>query len=127
MHSDSANEIFQQLREQLLEYAEGLTCTADNKQEYSLYTHHIMKNKKALFFAAAIIRKHYVSFHLMPVYVTPELLEGVSPELRRRMQGKSCFNFRRADEALFEQLTALTRSGYDSYVEQGYILPPARA
>jgi hypothetical protein len=27
----------------------------------------------------------------MPVYAWPDLLEDASPELRKRMQGKSCF------------------------------------
>ena len=127
MNSDTADEVFQQLRELLLGYAEDLDCTADDEREYALYTRHIMKNKKALFFAAAIIRKHYVSYHLMPAYVEPALLDPISPELKRRMQDKSCFNFRREDKALFRELAALTRDGYQSYVAQGYISPPARA
>jgi hypothetical protein len=38
------------------------------------------------------IKKNYVIYHLMPVYLNPGLLEGMSPGLRKRMQGKSCFN-----------------------------------
>ena len=30
---------------------------------------------------------------LMPVYVNPSLLETMSSALRKRMQGKACFNF----------------------------------
>jgi hypothetical protein len=37
-------------------------------------------------------------------------LEGISEELRRRMQGKSCFNFTAVDETLFEELADLTRA-----------------
>jgi hypothetical protein len=49
-----------------------------------------------------------VSFYLMGVYGAPDLLESMSPELRRRMQGKSCFNFTRIDEPLLAELAALT-------------------
>jgi len=49
----------------------------------------------------------------MPVYGDPRLLVDMSPELRRRMQGKSCFNFTRVDEGLLTELTDLTRRGYD--------------
>ena len=49
----------------------------------------------------------------MPVYVEPSLLEGVSPELRKRMQGKSCFNLTSVDERLLGELEALTRRGYE--------------
>lgn len=59
----------------------------------------------------------------MPVYVNPRLLDGISPALRRRMQGKSCFNFRHTDNELFAELARLTRSGYDYYVDEGYIPP----
>lgn len=52
--------------------------------------------------------KRYVSFYLMGVYARPQLLDGMSPALRARMQGKSCFNFNRVDEALFAELSALT-------------------
>lgn len=49
----------------------------------------------------------------MPVYVEPSLLVDVSPVLRRRMQGKWCFNFTTVDEALFGELETLTRLGYE--------------
>ena len=61
------------------------------------------------------IKKKYVSFYLMPVYMYPELLEGITPELRKRMQGKSCFNFKRVDESLFEELGALTSRGFEKF------------
>jgi hypothetical protein len=60
------------------------------------------------FAAATRLGKRYVSFYLMGVYGQPTLIDGMSPELRRRMQGKSCFNFTKLDEALFEELEVLT-------------------
>jgi hypothetical protein len=66
------------------------------------------------FFAGVRVGKRYVSFHLMPVYTNPELLGRISPELRRRMQGKSCFNFARVDESLMGELERLTAAGYDA-------------
>lgn len=60
------------------------------------------------FVAATRLGKRYVSFYLMGVYGEPELLASISPELRRRMQGKSCFNFTKLDEPLFRELEALT-------------------
>jgi hypothetical protein len=61
--------------------------------------------------AGTRIGKTYVSYYLMPVYGLPELLEGISPALRRRMQGKACFNFTKVDEALLTELDALTATG----------------
>jgi hypothetical protein len=56
------------------------------------------------------VGKSYVSYYLMGVYGDPKLLDGMSPELKRRMQGKSCFNFTRIDEDLFGELEGLTRA-----------------
>ena len=53
------------------------------------------------------IGKRYVSFYLMGAY-DGTLQASMSPELRTRMQGKTCFNFTRLDEPLFEELTRVT-------------------
>jgi len=39
------------------------------------------------------IEKNYVSYHLMPVYGCPKLLDTISAELRARMQGKVVLQF----------------------------------
>jgi hypothetical protein len=36
------------------------------------------------------------------------------------MQGKSCFNFKAADEALFEELEQLTTKGFALAKESGF-------
>lgn len=71
-------------------------------------------------------RKRYVSVHVMPVYVNPELLDTVSPQLRRRMQGKSCFQFTRADPELFDELEALLERGLREWRDRG-LLPGRQA
>ena len=60
------------------------------------------------FVAATRLGKRYVSYYLMAVYGDESLAATISPELKRRMQGKSCFNFTRIDDDLFRELEALT-------------------
>jgi hypothetical protein len=60
---------------------------------------HIQKNKRPLFFGAVQVKKNYVSCYLRPVYADPTLLARISDSLKKRMQGKSCFNFTPADPA----------------------------
>ena len=79
-----------------------------------------MKNKKPLYFGSVKINKNYVSFHLMPVYVLPELLLGISLDLKKQMQGKSCFNFKSLNDELLQELKVLTERGFSSYQEAGY-------
>jgi hypothetical protein len=113
--------VFAELRKIMAPYAAKLASTRDDPQELYVDTKHIQKNKKPLFFGAVQIKKSYVSFHLMPVYMKPELLGSVSAELKARMQGKSCFNFSALEPALFKELSALTKASYTSYKEQGFV------
>lgn len=57
------------------------------------------------------VGKRYVSFYLMSVYAMPDLVALISPELRRRKQGKSCFNFSTIDEPLMAELEAIMAAG----------------
>ena len=101
--------VFEQLKSILKPYAKNLTITADTSDAYSLDGPYSEKYQKPLFFGAAQIKKNYVSFYLMPVYMFPDLLKSISPELKKRMQGKSCFNFKKVEPELFKELTQLTR------------------
>lgn len=113
-------EVFVRLSALLRPYMAELDCKSDAPDRLYIDTHHIMKNKKPLFFGSVEIRKAYVSYHLMPVYVNPALLKGMSADLEKRMQGKSCFNFKTVDDVLFEELGALTEAGYNEYRRQAF-------
>lgn len=121
MPKTGLSPIFTELRKIMVPYATKLAATRDDDQELYVDTRHLQKNKKPLFFGAVQVKKSYVSFHLMPLYLKPELLAGVSPELKARMQGKSCFNFAALEPALFKELAALTKAGYASYKDQGFV------
>jgi hypothetical protein len=69
-------------------------------------------NGKPSWFGALTMGKAYVSYHLIAVYAFPDLLDGISPDLKKRMQGKSCFNFKEVDDSLFKELAALTHASY---------------
>jgi|GEM_PF-4248730 len=38
-----------------------------------------------------------------------ELLNSLSSALKKRMQGKSCFNFKKRDDTLFDELKKIVR------------------
>lgn len=113
-------DVFERLSDLMRPYAPELDCKADDPGRLYLDTHHIMKNKKPLFFGSVEIKKAYVSYHLMPVYVNPSLLESMSADLAKRMQGKSCFNFKLVDDVLFSELDVLTQAGFADYRRQGF-------
>lgn len=110
--------VFEGLKSILKPYAKKLTVTADTSVAYSLDGPYSEKWKKVVFFSAAQIKKNYVSFYLMPVYMFPKILKDISPELKRHMQGKSCFNFKKAEPELFKELAALTKQGYQCFIQE---------
>jgi len=69
------------------------------------------------------INKKKVSFHLMPIYCDQSLVESISSELKKRMQGKSCFNFTKSQPELAKELKALTAKCIKSY-KSGQLIEP---
>jgi len=110
-HYTSSDKVFAKLKAIFKPYVKKMDVAADNETYYLLNTRHIMKNKQPLCFGGVRLAKAYVSFYLMSIYACPDLLQSMSPELKQRMQGKSCFNFKEVDEKLFKELAQLTKAG----------------
>ena len=88
---------------------------ADTRSRFYLETKAPTYKGKPLFFGAVISGRAYVSFHLMPLYWDASLRKKVSPELKKRMQGLSCFNFTGPEPVLFRELAKLTSAGLALY------------
>jgi hypothetical protein len=119
--NDDFQETFDQLKAIFKPYAARLQVVHDNDTNYYLDTHRVMKNKRRLFFGGVRTGKGYVSLHLMPVYASSALAETISPELKKRMQGKSCFNFKTPDEKLFKELAKLTKAGFKLFHDEEFL------
>ena len=113
--------VFDRLAAIFAPYRSTLLAKFDEPGNLYLETPPSTTYPSGLFFGAVKIGKRYVSFHFMPVYVHPDLLDEMSPQLRKRMQGKSCFNFTRSDDALFEELETLTAVGFARFQQDGTI------
>jgi hypothetical protein len=113
--------LYAELSAILRPFAAKLETKINTDTELYVDTKHIQRNKQPLFFGAVQVKKRYVSFHLMPVYVDPGLLTGISEGLKKRMQGKSCFNFSHSDPALFKELAMLVQLGFAQYKERGFV------
>ena len=107
--------VFERLKAILQKFESNLLITLNEPGYYSLNTPYSPRYKKELFFGAVQVRKNYVSYHLMPVYVFPGLLDGISTSLQKRMQGKSCFNFKSINDETFAELEQLTQKGYELF------------
>jgi len=114
-------KVFAELKSIFKPYAKKMDVSHDTDSYYMLDTRFIMKNKQPLCFGGVRKGKNYVSFYLMSVYASPELLKQMSPELQKRMQGKSCFNFKEVDRKLFAELKTLTKDGAAKFSEGKFI------
>ncbi len=109
------DEVFAELREILKLCELELAVVEDSKTNYYLNCKKPRAKNKDMFFGAVVLRKRYISYHLMPVYVYPELLQNFSPELKKRMHGKSCFNFTQIDKSLLLELANQTLLGLERF------------
>src|SRR5579862_2001385 len=106
--------VFSALKPILSKHERRLKVKTDTPKEYSLVTKspsQFPQHKgQPMWFGSVKAGKAYVSFHLMPLYMDAKLQKSIPAGLKKRMQGKSCFNFKAAPEpelaAGLEKLTA---------------------
>jgi hypothetical protein len=104
--------IFARLRCILQSYSDRLSVKEDTSKRYCLAGGNHPAHNAPMDVAWVQVGKAYVSFHHMGVYGCAAPKGGLSPGLKARMQGKSCFNFSKQDEALFTELEKVTSDGF---------------
>ena len=108
-------KVFEALKPIFEEYAGKLGVQVDKPGQYYLETKTAAPSGpykgRRLQFGGVKIGKAYVSFHLMPIYMNPKLQASISPDLKKRMQGKSCFNFTTVEPGQLKELAAVTKKG----------------
>jgi hypothetical protein len=123
----SANEqfspVFDALRSILAVHPDRLNVRQDTADYFAVDSLRLHYKGRPVMFGAVRTGKNYVSFHLMPVYMSAQLRRQISPELSKRMQGKACFNFKKVDATLFQQLAALTEAGLECFEKAQFELP----
>jgi hypothetical protein len=107
---------FAALRESLAVHRESLLVTVDKPGDYQLCSRTLKDRMgRPLFVAGIQIKKNYVSYHLLPIYMAPALQKKIPPALKKRMQGKACFNFTTIESQQIKELAALTRRGIEVF------------
>lgn len=113
--------VFTALRKLLDPFLGEIQVQTDKPGNYHTEIPTILYRGKPLYFAGVRTGKNYVSFHLLPVYYNAAVLKGMSPALKKRMQGKACFNFTTVDEACFADLARLTGAGLKIFKSQKFL------
>ena len=110
------DDTFALLRGILAAQASRLTVIVDKPGDYQVASP-TMKDRigRPLYFAGVKTGKNYVSYHLMPLYLLPGLMKSVPPQLKKRMQGKACFNFMTVDREQLRDLATVTKAGIAAF------------
>ena len=125
MAADFAS-VFAALKPVLANHANRMAVKTDTPLEYTLVTKsaspYPQHKGQPMYFGSVKSGKAYVSFHLMPLYMCPALT-GIIPEaLSKRMQGKTCFNFKAVPEhALLRELETLTAACCREWAERKWL------
>lgn len=110
------SETFSTLRDVLASQSENLVVTVDKPGDFQVGSPDQQDRiGRPLFVAGVRIRKNYVSYYLMPVYVLPRLADRLSPGLKKRMHGKACFNFTTIAGDQVGEMSKLTRAGIEAF------------
>ncbi|MGA2737814.1 MAG: hypothetical protein ABSG65_10240 [Bryobacteraceae bacterium] len=117
---------FAALKPILAKYARRLSVKTDIAVEYTLLTKipspYPQHKGQPMYFGSVRLGKAYVSFHLMPLYMCPVLTNSVPPGLKRRMQGKTCFNFKSVPEPeTLAELKQLTAAAFEQWQEKKWV------
>jgi hypothetical protein len=113
--------VFSALRRMLDTFVgKDVTAEASKPGDYHLEIPSILHRKKPMYFAGLRTAKKYVSFHLLSIYYNPDLIKSMSPALKKRMQGKACFNFTQIDSDCFAELERLAAAGLKQFKSEQF-------
>jgi hypothetical protein len=76
---------------------------------------------QGMYFSSVVAHKDMISFHFFPIYMKKELFEPLIPTTKKYMKGKSCFNFKKAEQVNETELTALLKKGAEAWKKLGYM------
>lgn len=89
--------------------------------ESTIYSMSVLRRKGAKkhdWFAGVQPVEGAVKFNFLPMHENPDLLEGISADLRRHKTGASVFRFTEIDENLAGELETVVGKGFLGYMER---------
>jgi hypothetical protein len=107
-----AGELEAELRAILVPYEDVLEAA----QIYGIEVLHRPGAKTHDWFAGVRPGKGTAKLMLLPMKTHPEIIDGASAALRKRLSGDALFTFRPGDEALLPELEQVVARAFDVYV-----------
>ena len=110
-----ADALQAELRALLVPYEDRLVAD----ELYGIEVLHRPDSKMHDWFAGVRPGKGSAKLMLLPIKAQPELLEGISPALRKRLTGDALFTLKPGDEELLPELARLVDAAFDTYIGEG--------
>ena len=107
-----ADALEAELRALLVPYEDVLV----GEELYGIEVLHRPGSKMHDWFAGVRPGKGTAKLMLLPIKGHPELLETMSPSLRKRLSGDALFTLKAGDEALLPELEQVVARAFDVYV-----------
>ena len=114
-------EVFDALKKLFAKQAPKLFAKSDTSEYYYLESKTPTYRNRPMYFGGVRRGKAYVSFYLMSIDGSPQQMKSLSPALKKRMQGKACFNFTKLEPELFAELQKLVDGGYKEFVKRKWL------
>ena len=108
----NAEELEAELRALLVPYEDVLVA----EELYGIEVLHRPGSRAHDWFAGVRPGKGTAKLMLLPMKTHPELVEDVSPALRKRLSGDALFTLKTGDDALLPELEQLVARAFDAYV-----------
>ena len=119
------NEVFGKIKEILKKYEPPFGHKIDSNTGYDLWSFRAveMSGRKypELYFGGITLRGKYVSLYNMAIYIHKELLADLSPALKKKLSGKSCFHLTEVDNTMLTEIETLYDKAYQFYKDSGWI------
>jgi hypothetical protein len=93
----------------------------DHLEESTIYSMPVLRRKGAKkhdWFAGVQAVEGAVKFNFLPMHGHPDLLDGISADLRKHKTGASVFRFTEIDENLAGELETVVAKGFLGYMEK---------
>ena len=116
-----ADALVAELKALLVPYEDRLVAA----ELYGIEVLHRPGSKMHDWFAGVRPGKGTAKLMLLPIKAHPELLDGVSPVLRKRVTGAALITLKPGDDALLPELRALVARAFEVYRAQEWGTGPA--
>lgn len=124
---EKLNEIFKELKEILVNHSSDFFKSEQyigSQRKVKKPGYHLYGNKEVSLFGkkpqrtyigGVIQQKNYVSFYFSPIYSHPDEFKNISPNLKKTLKGKSCFNISKLTPQVRSELEELLERGIEKY------------